>query len=408
MRILVANKFWYMRGGLERVMFDEIALLEEAGHEVAHFSTQHPCNDASPWSGDFVSYLELGESEALTVGDKLKAVERLFYNREAAANFDRVVDRFQPDVVHCHGIHRQISPAILGVARRRRIPVVQTLHDYHHVCPADVLLRGGRVRCEPRRCRRLWYGAAVSNSCVRSSLAKSALSAAETSFQRFTGAYERGVSCFICPSEFMRDTMQRGGWKVPMRLIRNSVPLDESPRPGTPGEYVLFAGRLSSEKGLDVLLDAAQQAGVRVLVAGEGPEEQRARAIGGAEFLGRVSTERVRELLHGSRAAVVPSIAFENASLSVLEPMAAGVPVIASAVGGIPELVRAGQEGLLVAPGNVEMLRDALARISSDRALAARLGAAGRARAQTEFSPDRHLKELERLYADVTTKGVQP
>ena len=152
MRILVANKFWYRRAGLERVMFDEIGWLEAAGHEVAHFSTQHPENDASPWSDYFAPYLEIGPQTTLTSREKAIAVERMFWNAVAARRFARLLRDFRPDVVHVHGIHRQISPSILVEARRAGVPVVQTLHDYHPICASGDLLLAGRRACDPPRC----------------------------------------------------------------------------------------------------------------------------------------------------------------------------------------------------------------------------------------------------------------
>ena len=122
MRILVANKFWYRRAGLERVMFDEIGWLEDAGHEVAHFSTQHPENDASPWSDYFAPYLEIGPQTTLTPREKAIAVERMFWNTAAARRFARLLRDFRPDVVHVHGIHRQISPSILARGAAGRSP----------------------------------------------------------------------------------------------------------------------------------------------------------------------------------------------------------------------------------------------------------------------------------------------
>ncbi len=128
MRIVVASKFWYLRGGLERVMFDEVELLAGAGHEVAAFSTTHPSNVASPWEHYFAPYIELGAgSEPVTPAQKMLAAVRMFENSAAARYFARLLDDFVPDVVHIHGIHRQISPSILRETSRRRIPVVQAL-----------------------------------------------------------------------------------------------------------------------------------------------------------------------------------------------------------------------------------------------------------------------------------------
>jgi len=398
MRVLVANKFWYRRGGLERVMFDEIAWLESAGHQVAHFSTAHPLNDLSPWREHFVPYMELGGQAELGVSEKVVAALRMFDNREAARRFTSLIDEFRPDIVHIHGIHRQLSPSILDVARRRAIPVVQTLHDYHQVCPADTLLKGGGAICEPRACGKHWFGAAIINRCVRGSLAASSLSALETGYQRSRGAYEKTVRRFICPSAFLADRMAEGGLRVPCDVVPNAVSIqDENPRPRA--EYVLYAGRLSPEKGISVLLEAAKRAGLPVMVAGEGPlDEVLRRQHPEASFRGRLSGEGVQGLIDEALACAVPSIWYENAPLSVLEPMASGVPVVASAIGGVPELIEDGVSGLLVTPGNVDALASALMRVRDEEGLSQRLGAEARRRVAERFSPQRHLDLLLESY----------
>lgn len=396
MRVLVANKFWYRRGGLERVMFDEIAWLEKAGHDVAHFSTVHPANEYSPWREYFAPYLELGSEGGLSSGEKLTAALRMFSNPDARRRFTQLLADFQPDIIHVHGVHRQISPSILEAAHKAGIPIVQTLHDYHHICPADVLLWRGQAVCEPRRCGRLCHGAAVRGRCVRGSLAASALSAAETSFQRIRGIYERTVTRFISPSTFLADAMSSGGWSIPCDVVPNAVPVGSMWRGG---KYALFAGRLSHEKGVSTLLEAAQRAGVPVKVAGEGPltGELRSR-FKSAEFLGRVGGDTVQALIEESLACVVPSTWYENAPMSVLEPMAAGAPVVASAIGGIPELVEDEVSGLLVHAGDVEDLSRALGLLRDDKGLGARLGSAARARVAQHFSPEAHLAGVLRTY----------
>lgn len=396
MRVLVANKFWYRRGGLERVMFDEIAWLEDGGHQVAHFSTTHPSNIVSAWSRYFVPYLELGSGGGLSSVDKANAGLRMFNNREAERRLSAQIAEFRPDIIHAHGIHRQLSPSVLIAARRAGVPVVQTLHDYHHVCPADVLLVGGHTVCEPRRCGRYGYGAAVANRCVRGSLAASTLSAVETGFQRVRRVYERTVVRFISPSSFLAKVMNDGGWTVPCDVIPNAVPTAPV---GRGGAYVLFAGRLSTEKGVEVFLQAASAAGVPAVVAGEGPlGDELRRVYPQAEFLGRVDGAMVEQLVAGSLACVIPSRWYENAPMSVLEPMAAGRPVIASAIGGIPEQVEHGVSGLLVRPGDVGELARAIERVRDEDGLASALGAAARARVAERFSPKQHLEALLETY----------
>ncbi len=408
MRILVANKFWYHRGGLERVMFDEVQALESLGHSVAHFSTAHPSNEPSEWVRYFAPYLELGEQGQLSVADKFRAAQRMFYNAEAAKALSRLLDDFRPDVIHIHGIHRQLSPSILRVAQMADVPVVQTLHDYHHVCPADVMLRGGESVCEPRACGRLWYGAAVRHRCIAGSLSKSGLSAAETTFQRAVRAYDRSVDRFIAPSSFMAQIMHSGGWDIPCSVIPNAVPIAEMGNRSA-GEYALFAGRLSKEKGVGVLAEAARIADVQLVVAGEGPMEDDLRTTyPEVEFIGRVSSERVIELMKDAFACVVPSVGYENAPMSVLEPMAAGVPVVATRTGGIPELVENGISGILVSPGDSYELAEALSKLRRNREYASSLAAAGRERVRQHFSPERHMERLMWVYEEVIAARERP
>jgi len=396
MRVVVANKFWYRRAGLERVMIDEVEWLEGAGHETAHFSMAHPDNDPSPWERFFVPYLELGQHGQLSAGQRALAAARMFHNIEAARRFDALLQEFRPDIIHIHGIHRQISPSILRVAHARQVPVVQTLHDYHHVCPSDVLLSGGKP-CHPRRCGTYWYGQAIARRCVRGSTVSSVLSAAETSLARVTKTYEKAVRRFISPSRFLADEMLGGGWTIPIDLVRNAVPVGA--HRGAVGDGLAIIGRLRDEKGVEVALEAARRAKVDITVAGDGPmREALRRDFPEARFLGHISGEEVTRLLRRTRAVVVPSLCFENASMSILEAMAEGVPVLASRIGGIPEQIADGVSGLLAPPGDVDALASAMRTVDSSPELALRLGAEAQRKVRHDFSPERHLSGLLESY----------
>ena len=403
MRILVASKFLYPRGGLERVLFDESDALAQAGHEVLHFATKHPMNLASPWERYFAPYLEIGSGADLGAVDKLRAVARMYRNGAAGTLFGSMLDDTRPDLVHVHGIHRQLSPSILLEAAKRSIPVVHTLHDYHLVCPADVMLRGGAGPCLPRACKTINCSAAISNRCTRGSLAASAIAASELSFQRLTRVYERTVTRFVSPSSFLRDLMVEGGWtRTPIDVLPLGTALTGN-GDRTQGDYALFAGRLSPEKGIGVFLDAARTAGVPTVVAGDGPLAASLRAeFPEARFTGHVEPAEVARLLDNALVAVVPSVSLENSPLGVLEAMGAGVAVIASNVGGVPELIGDGVEGLLVPPGDLRALSSALIRLHDDPAFARGLGNAGRLKASTAFTPERHLSGLLETYARAT------
>jgi glycosyltransferase involved in cell wall biosynthesis len=401
LKVLVVSKFWYARGGLERVMFDEIAGLEQRGHEVVHFSTAHPLNDPSPFAEYFVPYLEIGADGGLGAADKARAAVRMFANGEARRRFARLLDDTSPALVHIHGIHRQISPSILFEAAARGIPVVQTLHDYHHVCPGDVLARGGSEPCEPRACGTLDYLPAVRYRCVRGSLAASTLSAAETTWQRARRAYERTVTRFVSPSEFLAGRMTEGGWTIPIDIVPNAVDPGPTPVPPREGDtpYFLMAARLSPEKDVETALRAADEAGVRLVVAGDGPlRRDLARSFPNADLRGHVDSSEMRVLLSGCRATVISSKVFENAPMAVLEAMVAGRAVVASRIGGIPEIVRDGIDGLLVEAQDVGGFASAMATLADDDQKADALGRSGRVRALEDYGHERHMARLLATY----------
>ena len=408
MRILVANKFWYRRAGLERVMFDEIGWLEAAGHEVAHFSTRHPENDASPWSDYFAPYLEIGPQTPLTPREKAIAVERMFWNRVAACRFARLLRDFRPDVVHAHGIHRQISPSILLEARRAGVPVVQTLHDYHPICASGDLLAAGLRACDPVACGPVNVLPCLLRGCVHQSKAKSALGAAELLWRRWVVRYEQSVDAFISPSRYLARVVSSSGIRHrPIHVLPNAIPAPAHMPDGPAGEAFAYAGRLSREKGLGTLLRAAEAVQVSLLIAGTGPLEQTliAEAPRGVRFLGRLPGEEVDRMLAGSRAAVVPSEWAENAPMAVLEPMVLGRPVVATRMGGIPEQIRDGVDGVLFDAGDERQLATALRALADDAALADRLGRSARDRALTTFGPQAHLDGLLGVYSSVTRPG---
>jgi glycosyltransferase involved in cell wall biosynthesis len=396
----VANKFWYRRAGLERVMLDEVGWLEQAGHQVAHFSTLHPEDDDSPWSRYFAPYLELGPQTELGPLQKALAAGRMFWNAPAARRFARLLRDFRPDVVHVHGIHRQISPSILVEARRAGVPVVQTLHDYHPICASGDLLVGGTSACDPPRCGRLSVLPCVLNSCVHQDRLKSVLGSADLLWRRWVVRSERLIDTFISPSRHLADLVVAHGVRRPVRVLPNAIPL-RAPAPGAPaGAAFVYAGRLSREKGLGTLMRAVAASGVTLEVAGTGPlhDTLASQAPPGVRFLGRLPGDEVDRLLAACRAAVVPSEWAENAPMAVLEPMALGRPVIATRMGGIPEQVRDGVDGILVEAGNELELAAALRVLADDAALADRLGRSARDRAATTFGPQAHLDGLLDIY----------
>ncbi|MCK6529429.1 glycosyltransferase family 4 protein [Myxococcota bacterium] len=295
------------------------------------------------------------------------------WNPRAAHRLLDILDRSRPAVVHTHNIDG-FSPAAWWAARRRGIPVVHTAHDYHLLCLRATLLHASGARCDaaPLPCRmwRSWYAGRVPD-----------------------------VDVFCAPSRFVLERHRADGL-VPRRgeVVRNGIPsaafVDGGglAAPPAPGLGVAFLGQVSEHKGVGVLLDAMaripRDLGVRLEVAGTGPMtgavERAARRDPRIRGVGFLDERAKADLLGRSQCLALPPSWYENAPVAVLEAMGAGLAVVATRIGGLPEMVEDGKTGILVPPADPRALADALALLaaSPDRLgamrRAAREAAAGR------------------------------
>jgi glycosyltransferase involved in cell wall biosynthesis len=406
-RILHVNKFLYRRGGAEAYMLDVAALQSAAGHEVAFFAMDHPENLPNGYERLFPSRVEF-EPPPPTIGGKLAGTGRLLWSRTASQGMESMLRVFQPDVVHLHNIYHQLSPSILQPIRRRRIGAVMTLHDYKLACTTYRFLDHGRI-CEACLPRRLWQP--VLKRCNSGSLTASAVSAMELSLHTIGGAYSP-IGAFLCPSRFLLEKMRQGRvFPDRLRHLPNFVDTSSIEPKNSVGGGPVYAGRLSFEKGVDVLIEAvAAMPEMTLDIAGDGPARAELESLvtqlaAGARirFHGRLESEALKELLRGSSVAVVPSRWYENMPLAVLEAFAAGLPVIGTALGGIPELVRPGIDGAIVAPDDPQALGTAIAEFVSEPDRALRMGMAGRQRMQEAFAPEGHLAQLMDAYEEVAS-----
>jgi glycosyltransferase involved in cell wall biosynthesis len=260
--------------------------------------------------------------------------------------------------------------------------------------------------CE--RCVGGHFQNAVRLRCNRGSLAGSVLVAGETWLHRSLRLWEHGVDVFVTPSSYLRDKLIAGGYPAERVVaVPNFVDPDRFRAHPEPGGYFLYLGRLSHEKGVETLIEAVAGTTLELRIAGEGPEREQLEAMAAqtgarVEFVGHRSGDDLERLVSGARAVVVPSRWPENCPLVVLEAMAAAKPLIASMVGGIPELARDGEEALLVPHGEVEPLRQAMLRLAGSDELAAALGGAGRGRVEALYGPAQHLESVAGAYRQAT------
>jgi glycosyltransferase involved in cell wall biosynthesis len=329
----------------------------------------------------------------------------VLWSTSARRGIAQVVGEFTPDVVHLHNIYHQLSPSVLEPLARLDVPTVMTLHDYKLACPSYQFLDHG-APCQA--CIDGGFREAVRRRCKGDSVTASALVAAESWLHRRMEAYGP-VRRFVCPSQFLAGRMARAGvFPERLRRVRHFVDLKELAPKTKPGGDVVFAGRLSPEKGVDTLIAAMGRLGPAAVlhVAGEGPEVGRLQALAHAHapgrvvFHGRLDKPGTEALLRSAAVVAVPSRWYENQPMIVLEAMALGVPVVASDIGGLPELVEPGVTGALVPPDDDDALATALGELlgKPERALA--MGRAGRAEIAWGHSPEIHLERLEEIYAE--------
>jgi glycosyltransferase involved in cell wall biosynthesis len=403
-RILHVNKFLYRRGGAESYMLDVAALQEADGHEVAFFAMSHPENRQTRYARWFPSYVEF-EPPPPGVTAKVRGTARLMWSESARRGMEAVLEDFRPEVVHLHNVYHQLSPSILRPVHRRRIGAVMTLHDYKLACPTYRFLDHGRI-CEACLPRRFWEP--IAKRCNGGSLGASAVNAVEMTLHTFGRAYA-SVGVFSCPSRFLLEKMRQGKvFPERLRHLPNFVDAAAVEPKGAPGGGAVYAGRLSHEKGVDVLVEAiAATPAIRVDVAGDGPARAELEALAAARgvadrisFHGRLPTDRLQELLRGSSVAVLPSRWYENMPLAVLEAFAAGLPVVGTALGGTPELIDPSVDGEIVPPNDPLALGASLAALIGDPVRAFEMGRSARAKVERTYAPTDHAERLADLYRE--------
>lgn len=390
MRILLSNKFYYRRGGDCVCTINLEELLKQNGHEVAIFAMQHPDNLKTPWSKYFPSEVKFKPGAGM-----LEALLRPFGTNEVKRKFTALLNDFRPDIVHLNNIHSQLSPIIAEIAHRKGIKVVWTLHDYKLLCPRYDCLRNGEMLCEScfsDKHKVLEY------KCMKRSRLASYLSYREA----MKWNRERLETCtdlFICPSNFMAGKMKQGGFDSgKLKVLCNFINVGKCHRDDyTKREnYYCFIGRLSHEKGVRTLIEAANNLPYKLVVIGGGPLENKLKAIAGnnIEFVGFKQWNEIKELVGKACFSVIPSEWYENNPLSVIEAQCLGTPVLGARIGGIPELIEEEVTGMTFESRNGEDLKvkiDSMMHYSFDYEAIAK-------KAQERYNAETYYQQIMKLY----------
>ena len=335
MKIVLVNKYWYMRGGSERVVFATKKLLESAGHKVEIFGLKHPENIIE--NNYFIDHISYSGAKGL---NKLRMACKSIYNKDAKNKFQKLLIDFKPDVVHFHNIYHQLSFSLLDVVRQRNIPSVMTLHDYKMISPNYNMFHHGKI--DETCCGKKYYKC-ILNNCMEN-MGESIVATLEACMRKWK-KYSDVIDAYIAPSEFVREKhIAHGINKAHISTVANPVDEVDISSSEKDGGYVLFFGRLSAEKGLDVLLDASKQIpDILIKIVGTGPMESilksriRDEQLNNVELLGFKQDKDLDKLISHAQLVVAPSVWYEVLGLSILEAKLAGKVVVGSEIGAIPE-----------------------------------------------------------------------
>lgn len=341
MKILMAHKFFYIKGGSETYYFALKQLLEKKGHTVIDFSMKDERNFDSEYSDYFVENVSYNEGGTL---QKARAGLNIIYSSEARKRFERLVHDTSPDLVHLHIFQHQLSPSILDVLRKYRIPAVYTAHDLKMLCLNYKMLHHGRI-CE--QCRNGKYYHCALNRCVKDSFAKSCINVAEGYIHRWRRSYDV-IDEIITPSAFFKKKFEEFG--VPGEKVTHIPNFLNTEKPvinriQEKETYYLYFGRLSEEKGVLTLLKAFQMLDADLHIVGTGPLQEemeeyiRRNDMRNVHMLGFQSGQELRDIVGNARAVILPSEWYENGPYSMIEALQMERPVIGADIGGIPELV---------------------------------------------------------------------
>ena len=360
----MVNKFLYPRGGCETYMLNLAEELKAQGHEVEYFGMYDEKNTVGNSAGLYTTNMDF-HSKGLS---RFLYPFKIIYSREAKRKIGKVLDDFKPDIVHLNNINFQLTPSVIYAVKKRNIPLVQTVHDYQMICPNHLLYSFN----ETKPCERCISGSKFNcfkHSCIHGSKIKSLIGAIEAKLYSILKTYKK-VDLYVCPSKFLENKLLSASdiYKDKTFTIHNFIekkPIPEKSAATKP--YVAFASRLSKEKGVDLLAEAAKLLpDYSFVVAGNGPDDECLKNIPNVEMKGFLTGDELVSLIVNAKLMILPSVWYENCPLNILETHSFGVPVITMNSGGMAELVDDGKTGVLVDEPTSQAIAEAVKKCFED------------------------------------------
>lgn len=406
MKVLLVNKFHYLKGGSEKYYFELGKLLKEHGNEVAYFSMNDERNIKTGEKEYFVDKFELSSKNIWKVLD-------VVYSRKNYKKMSEAIDDFKPDIIHLNNFQRQLSSSVVFAAFDKKIPIVYTAHDVQAICPAITMLDSKGNVCE--KCIGGNYKNCIEKKCNKGSKLKSIIGAHEGEFYRKNNIYKNMINYIVTPSRFYKMQFIKDGYdEKNIIAIHNFINVEDYDLENKNENYALYSGRLSKEKGIINLIKAfkkllddeeAQDKDIKLYIAGDGPcKEEIEKYINEnslkhkISLLGYLKQDELKEYTRKASFIVVPSIGYENCPYSILETQAIGKAIIGADIGGIPELIQDGKNGLIYKYDDIDELKEKMKKLFCDRKLADNLGVNAKEHARLEYDKEGYYKEIINLY----------
>jgi glycosyltransferase involved in cell wall biosynthesis len=385
MKVLLVHDFFDEIGGAEQIVHATKMLLEEEGHSVLLYAPVRP---------------------GLLAG-------RVFSIRHYVCIL-KEIRQFKPDIMHVHNIYRNVSAAVLLAAKHMKVPIVMTLHDFQIVCPKTSLVDENLRSCESGFGRRCFYSDCYPRKPFNRTY--QGLKAVKLSLHRFI--IRRTVRHFFSPSLCLMDWTRKNLGVNNVSLLPNFVASEHEPSPNSSkNNTFLFVGKLTEQKGVDVLIKALAKVrpvipDIRLKIVGDGPDEQKLKKL--AEdiqvselitFTGKLSNTQVMKEFDDALCVVIPSKYVENCSIVGIEAMSRGKVIIAGNIGGLPDLVDDAGTGFLVRPNDPDDLSEKITYVMQNRSLLPEMGTRARAKYLDSFSKQAYTRTLLSVY-DRAIKGI--
>lgn len=411
MRILLVNKFHYLRGGAERCYFDTARILADHNHDLAFFSMHHKENKPSRWSRFFIDEVDYENRETGLWG-KICSALKIIYNFQAQKNLEKLIKEFKPEVAHLHNIYHQLSPSVIKTLKKYNIPVVMTLHDYKLICPNYNLLVRGKIWEKSRPDK---YYKCFLNKGVKDSYLKSLVCTIEAYWHKWLRVYDK-VDAFISPSRFLINKFKEFGFKKEIIYLPNPLFIDNISYKNNFSEekYILYFGRLSGEKGVDDLIRAFSllKTDCKLIIAGTGPQEEQLKKMAQEKgldkkiiFAGYKEGAPLWNLVKQAEFVVAPSKWYENSPYNIAEAMSLTKIVVCANIGGLPEIIKNGENGFLFEAGNVADLAKVLGRLLNLNEEAKRkIGEQARRTGEEKNNKEVYYKSLMDIYGKIIGK----